>query len=121
MHRLRSDAEAKLHALPRSHIDQQARGDLLSRVTNDLDNLAQSLQQTMSEMLTSVLPIIGVTVMMFTISPLLALVELTTVPASIHGMREVYGRARPRSIAPSDSTRSPHGTDREIADKGQRV
>src|SRR3546814_14161404 len=42
MHRLRSDAEAKLHALPLSHIDQQARGDLLSRVTNDLDNLAQS-------------------------------------------------------------------------------
>src|SRR3546814_1526461 len=52
MHRLRSDAEAKLHALPLSHIDQQARGDLLSRVTNDLDNLAQSLQQTMSQMLT---------------------------------------------------------------------
>src|SRR3546814_18476789 len=81
MHRLRSDAEAKLHALPLSHIDQQARGDLLSRVTNDLDNLAQSLQQTMSQLLTSVLLIIGVTAMMFTSSPLLAPVALITVPA----------------------------------------
>ena len=55
MQRLRAQAEAKVHALTLRHIDQQARGDLLSRVTNDLDNLAQSLQQTMSQMLTSVL------------------------------------------------------------------
>ena len=60
MHRLRAQAEAKLNALPLSYIDQQARGDLLSRVTNDLDNLAQSLQQTLSQMLTSVLLLIGV-------------------------------------------------------------
>src|SRR3546814_14266393 len=90
MHRLRSDAEAKLHALPLSHIDQQARGDLLSRVTNDLDNLAQSLQQTMSQMLTSVLLIIGVTVMMFTISPLLALVALILAPNKILAA-QLYG------------------------------
>ena len=55
MFRLRAQAEAKLNALPLSYIDHQPRGDLLSRVTNDLDNVAQSLQQTMSQMLTSVL------------------------------------------------------------------
>ena len=70
MFRLRAQAEAKLNALPLSYIDRQPRGDLLSRVTNDLDNVAQSLQQTLSQMLTSVLLLVGVAVMMFTISPL---------------------------------------------------
>ena len=64
--------EDKINVLPLSYIDKQARGDLLSRVTNDIDNVAQSLQQTLSQMLTSVLLLIGVAIMMFTISPLLA-------------------------------------------------
>ena len=106
MRRLRAQAEAKVHALPLSHIDKQARGDLLSRVTNDLDNLAQSLQQTMSQMLTSVLLLIGVAVMMFTISPVLALVALTTVPVSVYGMKKVAGRARPRFMAQWGATGS---------------
>ena len=83
MFRLRSAVEDKVNALPLRYIDRQARGDLLSRVTNDIDNIAQSLQQTLSQMLTSVLLLIGVAVMMFTISPLLAFVALTTVPISI--------------------------------------
>jgi ATP-binding cassette subfamily B protein len=99
MHRLRDRAEAKVHALPLAHIDRQQRGDLLSRVTNDLDNLAQSLQQTLSQMLNSVLLLLGVAVMMFTISPLLAVVALTTVPVSVFGMRKVAARARPRFLA----------------------
>ena len=109
MQRLRAAAEAKLHALPLRHIDQQARGDLLSRVTNDLDNLAQSLQQTMSQMLTSVLLLLGVAVMMFTISPLLAVVALTTVPLSVVGMRKVAARARPRYLAQWGSTGALNG------------
>ena len=104
MYDLRNRAEAKIHALPLSYIDKQARGDLLSRVTNDLDNLAQSLQQTLSQMLISVLLLIGVAAMMFSISPLLALVTLTTVPASIWVMRFVAKRARPRFIAQWSST-----------------
>ncbi len=104
MRRLRAQAEAKIHALPLRHIDQQARGDLLSRVTNDLDNLAQSLQQTLSQMLTSVLLLLGVAVMMFTISPLLAVVALTTVPLSVYGMRKVAARARPRFLTQWGST-----------------
>jgi len=104
MQRLRAQAEAKVHALPLRHIDRQARGDLLSRVTNDLDNLAQSLQQTLSQMLTSVLLLLGVAVMMFTISPLLAVVALTTVPLSVYGMRKVAARARPRYLEQWGST-----------------
>ncbi|MGI8662110.1 MAG: ABC transporter ATP-binding protein [Acidimicrobiales bacterium] len=99
MFRLRAAAEAKLNALPLSYVDHEARGDLLSRVTNDLDNVAQSLQQTLSQMLTSVLLLFGVAIMMFTISPALALVALTTVPVSIYAMRVIGGRARPRFIA----------------------
>jgi ATP-binding cassette subfamily B multidrug efflux pump len=104
MRRLRAQAEAKIHALTLRHIDQQARGDLLSRVTNDLDNLAQALQQTLSQMLTSVLLLVGVAGMMFVISPLLAVVALTTVPVSVYGMRKVAARARPRFLTQWGST-----------------
>jgi ATP-binding cassette subfamily B protein len=96
---LRAQAEAKLHALPLSYIDTRPRGDLLSRVTNDLDNLAQSLQQTLSQMLTSVLLLVGVAVMMFTISPLLAAVAMITVPLSIWSMKFIGSKARPKFIA----------------------
>ncbi len=96
MFSLRSEVEEKLNRLPLSYIDRQPRGDLLSRVTNDIDNLAQSLQQTMSQILTSLLTLIGVTVMMFVISPLLAVVALITVPASVLVMKQIAGKARPR-------------------------
>jgi ATP-binding cassette subfamily B protein len=67
-------------------------------VTNDIDNLAQSLQQTMSQILTSLLTLVGVTIMMFTVSPLLALVALVTVPLSLVLMKQIGGRARPRYL-----------------------
>src|SRR5262249_1691806 len=98
MYRLRALVEDKVNALPLSYVDKQARGDLLSRVTNDIDNIAQSLQQTLSQMLTSVLLLIGVAVAMFTISPLLAVVALTTVPVSVWSMRVIAKRARPKFI-----------------------
>jgi ATP-binding cassette subfamily B protein len=104
MYRLRGMAEDKIHRLPLSYIDREQRGDLLSRVTNDLDNVAQSMQQTLSQMLTSVLLIIGVAIMMFTISWKLALVALVTVPISILSMRYIGGKARPRFIAQWGST-----------------
>jgi ATP-binding cassette subfamily B protein len=99
MFRLRAQVEDKVNALPLSYVDKQARGDLLSRVTNDIDNIAQSLQQTMSQMLNSVLLLIGVAIMMFTISPLLAVVALTTVPVSVWSMRVIAARARPKFIS----------------------
>ncbi len=99
MFRLRADAEAKLHALPLRYVDGESRGDLLSRVTNDLDNLGQSLQQTLNQMLNSFLMLVGSGAMMFVISPVLGVVALTVVPVSIVAMRAVASRARPGFIA----------------------
>jgi len=96
MRSLRAAVERKINRLPLTYIDRQPRGDLLSRVTNDIDNLAQSLQQTMSQILSSTLTLLGVTVMMFTISWVLALVALVTVPLSLVLMKRIAGRARPR-------------------------
>ncbi len=99
MYALRESVEEKLHRLPLGYVDRQPRGDLLSRVTNDIDNLAQSLQQTVSQILSSLLMLVAVAIMMFTISPLLALVALVTVPASVAVIRLITARARPRFLA----------------------
>ncbi len=99
MYRLRADVEAKLNRLPLSYIDRHARGDLLSRVTNDIDNISQSLQQSLSQLLTSGLTIIGVTIMMITISPLLSIVALVTIPVSLFTIKRIAKRAQPRFIA----------------------
>ncbi len=73
---LRDDVEEKIHRLPLSYFDRSPRGELLSRVTNDIDNISQSLQQTMSQLLTSLFTVFAVLAMMLWISPLLALVAL---------------------------------------------
>ena len=99
MFALRESVQAKINRLPLAYIDRQARGDLLSRVTNDIDNLAQSLQQTTSQIVSSLLTLIGVIAMMFIISPLLAVVALVTVPLSVWLMKIIGGKARPRFIA----------------------
>jgi ATP-binding cassette subfamily B multidrug efflux pump len=90
---MRSDVEDKVNRLPLSYFDSQPRGELLSRVTNDIDNVSQSLQQTMSQLLTSVLTVFAVLSMMIWISPLLAIVAVVTVPISM----VVTGRVMKRS------------------------
>ncbi len=80
---LRNEVEAKINRLPLGYFDRQTRGELLSRVTNDIDNVAQALQQTLSQLLTSLLTVIGVVVMMFVVSPTLALIALVTIPISV--------------------------------------
>ena len=91
---LRSDVEDKLGRLPLQFFDRQPRGELLSRVTNDIDNVAVSLQQTISQLLTGVLTVVGVVVMMFVVSPLLAVIALVTVPASIVITTQVAKRSQ---------------------------
>ncbi|WIX84073.1 ABC transporter ATP-binding protein [Amycolatopsis carbonis] len=95
---LRREVEEKLARLPLRYFDRQPRGEVLSRVTNDIDNLAQSLQQTLSQIVTSVLTVIGVLVMMFLISPLLAIIALLTVPASVFIAAKIGKRAQPQFI-----------------------
>ncbi|WP_068262463.1 ABC transporter ATP-binding protein [Janibacter limosus] len=80
---LRAQVEAKLHRLPLPYFDQQPRGELLSRVTNDIDNVAQSLQQTLSQLLTSLITVVAMVSMMVWISPLLAVIALVSIPISI--------------------------------------
>ncbi|KAB7746400.1 ATP-binding cassette domain-containing protein [Nostocoides sp. F2B08] len=80
---IRRDVEDKLHRLPLPYFDNQPRGELLSRVTNDIDNMAQSLQQTLAQLLTSLLTVIAMLAMMFWISPTLALIALVTVPVTM--------------------------------------
>ena len=96
---LRSDVEDKLNRLPLNYVDSQPRGDLLSRVTNDIDNVAQSLQQSLSMMLTSSLAIIGVLVMMFTISWLLAVVTALLIPMTLITVKFITKRSRKRFMA----------------------
>ena len=102
--RLRSDVEAKLHRLPLRYYDTMPRGDLLSRVTNDLDNLSQSLQQTISQALNSVLTVVAILFMMFWISPLLALIALVTVPLALGATALIARRSKPHFSAQWSST-----------------
>ncbi|MFL6053084.1 MAG: ABC transporter ATP-binding protein [Actinoallomurus sp.] len=98
MYRLREQTEQKLARLPLSYFDRQPHGEVLSRVTNDIDNLAQTLQQTLSQMLTSLLTIVGVLTMMIVISPLLALIALVTVPVSVVIAARIGKKAQPQFI-----------------------
>jgi ATP-binding cassette, subfamily B, multidrug efflux pump len=81
--RLRADVAQKLNQLPLPYIDGQPRGELLSRVTNDVDNVGSSLQQTLSQLMVSLLTVIAMVGMMFSISWLLALIALVTIPLSM--------------------------------------
>src|ERR1035437_1154543 len=83
MYGLRREVEEKLARLPLRYFDSHPHGDILSRVTNDIDNLTTTLQQGLNQLLTSVLTIIGVMGMMFWISPLLAGVSLLVIPLAI--------------------------------------
>ncbi|MEN9822125.1 MAG: hypothetical protein RLZ04_551, partial [Actinomycetota bacterium] len=99
MERMRSRVEATLHSMPLAHVDQQSRGDLLSRVTNDIDNLAQSLQQSISQLLTGILTIVGTVAMMLWISWQLALIAVFTVPLSLMLMGRIAGYSKGRFVA----------------------
>ena len=98
VHEMRGEVEAKFSRMPLSYFDSKARGDLLSRVTNDIDNIAQSLQQSMSQLLTSLLTVIGVLAMMIYVSPVLAVVALVTVPVSMYITLTIARRSKPQFV-----------------------
>ena len=93
LYRLRTQVEDKVHRLPLSYFDTVQRGELLSRLTNDVDNVTNTLQQSLSSALTSILTVVGVLGMMFSISWKLALVALIIFPL----MGVVFGVIGPRS------------------------
>ncbi|MGA8210785.1 MAG: ABC transporter ATP-binding protein, partial [Nocardioidaceae bacterium] len=91
---MRTQVEDTVNRLPLGYLDRQPRGELLSRATNDIDNVAQTLQQTMSQLLVSLLTVVGVLAMMVAISPLLAVVALVTVPLSMLLARQIMRRSQ---------------------------
>jgi ATP-binding cassette subfamily B protein len=93
MWRLRESVEAKINRLPLSYFDKVQRGELISRVTNDIDNITQTMQQSLSGALTAVLTVVGVLVMMFSISWQLAIVALIALPL----MAIIFGVIGPKS------------------------
>ncbi|MER6120784.1 ABC transporter ATP-binding protein [Streptomyces sp. NPDC001743] len=95
---MREDIQTKLARLPLSYFDRAKRGEVLSRATNDIDNISQTLQQTMGQLINSLLTIVGVLVMMFWISPLLALIALVTVPLSVVVATRVGKRSQPQFV-----------------------
>lgn len=82
VYKLRVDLEAKINRLPLSYFDSRQRGDVLSRVTNDVDNIQQALQQAFSQLVQSFLMIVGIMAMMFVVSWQLALIALIALPLS---------------------------------------
>jgi ATP-binding cassette subfamily B multidrug efflux pump len=104
VYRMRADVESKLGRMPLSYFDSTPTGELLSRVTNDIDNIAQSLQQTMSQLLTSLLTVVGVIAMMIYVSPILALVALITVPLSAVITMTIAKRSQPQFVGQWSTT-----------------
>ena len=98
VYRMREQVSSKIGRLPLKYFDNQPRGELLSRVTNDVDNVAQSLQQTLSQLLSNVFLLLGVLFMMFWVSPLLAVVALITIPVAM-GLTMVIGKRSQRLFA----------------------
>ena len=102
--RLRRLAEEKIGRLPLSYFDTTSRGDLLSRVTNDVDNISTSMQQGLSQILNSVLTVVSVLIMMIWISPLLALISLIAIPLSMFVSVRIAKASQKQFIAQWDWT-----------------
>lgn len=83
VYEMRKDVKSKLSRLPLRYYDRQSHGEVLSRVTNDVDNISNTLQQSLTQLITSIVTLVGVIIMMLTISPLLTLITILTIPLSL--------------------------------------
>lgn len=104
MYSLRREVEEKLNRLPLSYFDKQPRGELLSRVTNDIDNLGQSLTQALSQLIVSAFTVIGVLVMMLVVSPLLTAVAVVVIPLIVIFAGQIMKRSQKHFVAQWKST-----------------
>ena len=91
---IRREVEAKFDRLPLKFFDSRTRGEVMSRAVNDMDSISGTLQQTLTQLLTSLLTLIGVVVMMFTISWILTLVTLLTLPLSLVVVARIAKRSQ---------------------------
>ena len=79
---MRKDINSKLSRLPLKYFDGRTHGEILSRVTNDIDTVSNTLQQSITQLITAMITLVGIVVMMLTISPLLTLIAFVTLPLS---------------------------------------
>ncbi len=91
---MRNDINTKLTRLPLKFFDSRTHGEILSRVINDIDNIATTLQQSLTQLITSVITIVGIIVMMLSISPLLTLIALVTLPLSFLVTAQIAKRSQ---------------------------
>jgi ATP-binding cassette subfamily B multidrug efflux pump len=91
---LRRDVNEKLQRLPLKYFDARTHGEIMSRVTNDVDTIGTTLQQSLTQLISSACTIVGVLVMMLTISPLLTLISLLTLPAAFLGTSTIMKRSQ---------------------------
>ena len=91
---LRKDVNTKLARMPLKYFDSHPHGDVLSTLTNDVDNISNTLQQSITQLITSIVTLIGVTFMMFSISWILTIVILITLPLGILVIRPIIGRSQ---------------------------
>lgn len=91
---MRSDVSDKLTRLPLRYFDSHTHGEILSRVTNDVDNVATTLQQSLTQLITAVITMVGVVIMMLTISPLLTLILMVTLPLSAIVTKGIVARSQ---------------------------
>lgn len=91
---LREDVNHKLERLPLKYYDGRPNGETLSRVTNDIDTIGSTLQQSVTSFITSIVTIVGILIMMLTISPLLTLISIVSLPVSIFAIRPILKRSQ---------------------------
>lgn len=94
VYELRKEVNQKLSRLPLKYFDGRTHGEILSRVVNDIDNISNTLQQSLTQLITSVVTLIGITVMMLTISPIMTLILLLTLPLSAVVIKMIASRSQ---------------------------
>jgi len=109
VYKLRKDIDSKLAKLPLKYYDNHSHGDILSRVTNDIDNIAHTLQLSITQLVHALAVLVGVIVMMFSISPLLSWITLAIIPLSLLITMFIIRRSQKYFIAQWDSTGSLNG------------
>ena len=101
-YRLRRDIENKIHSLPFKYYDTTTNGEVLSRITNDVDTVSQSLSQSLSQIITSVTMIVGILIMMISISWQLTLVALCIIPASLIFVTLIVKKSQKHFVSQQD-------------------
>ncbi len=93
-YRFREEIAAKINKMPLSYFDRNTQGEVLSRITNDVDTVNQTLSQSLTQIITSAITVVGVLIMMFSISWLMTLVSLIVIPLTLVAVATIVSRSQ---------------------------